>query len=53
MYVDRICVAPGGMRPLPFAEDRGDDVVLAAYARAARTQAGFDDWLAAWLATAA
>lgn len=53
MYVDRICVAPGGMRPLPFAEDRGDDAALAAYARAARTQAGFNDWLAVWIATAA
>ncbi|MGE3771951.1 MAG: CoA transferase subunit A [Gammaproteobacteria bacterium] len=52
LYVGRICVAPGGMRPLPFGEDGGDDAALAAYARAARTQAGFDAWLATWLAAA-
>ncbi len=52
LYVDRVCVAPGGMRPLPFGDDRGDDDALAAYAHAARSRAGFDDWLAAWLAAA-
>ncbi|HMM75366.1 MAG TPA: CoA transferase [Gammaproteobacteria bacterium] len=53
LYIERVCLAPGGMRPLPFGADRGDDAALAAYARAARTQAGFDAWLAAWLAAAA
>lgn len=50
LYVDTLCIAPGGMRPLPFADDAGDAGALAAYARAAQTHAGFDDWLAGWLA---
>jgi len=49
LYVDTVCVAPGGMRPLPFGDDAGDPAALAAYARAARTRAGFNDWLAGWL----
>ena len=53
LYVDRVCVAAGGMRPLPFGDDPGDAAALTAYARAARTPEDFDAWLTAWLAEAA
>jgi len=53
LYVDTLCVAPGGMHPLPFGNDRGDDAAVAAYVQAAQSRAGFDAWLAAWLAEAA
>lgn len=53
LYIDRLCVAPGGMRPLRFGDDAGNPTALADYARAAQTRAGFDDWLAGWLAEAA
>lgn len=49
LYVDSVCVAPGGMRPLPFAEDRGDEAALVGYARAAQSREGFAAWLAGWL----
>lgn len=54
LYVDRICVAPGGMRPLPFLGGSepvaGDEAQLARYARAAATREGFADFLEDWLA---
>ena len=50
LYVSRICVAPGGMRPLGFAAigEAVDGAALEAYVGAARTQAGFDAYVAAW-----
>jgi hypothetical protein len=52
--VDRIAAVPGGMRPLPFIGGSvpvdGDDALLARYARAAATRAGFDEFLKDWLA---
>lgn len=52
LYVSRICVAPGGMRPLGFspAGEQADAPMIEAYVAAARTQAGFDRYLAEWLA---
>lgn len=54
LYVESICAAPGGMRPLPFLGGSvpvaGDDALLARYARAAATREGFDEFVAEWLA---
>jgi glutaconate CoA-transferase subunit A len=54
LYIDRIAVAPGGMRPLPYTggttEIAGDDALLARYARAAASREGFDEFLRDWLA---
>ena len=50
LYVSRIALAPGGMRPLGFGEEPSDEVALAAYAKAARSAEGFRQWLAGWLA---
>jgi len=50
LYIDRVCVAPGGMRPLPFGDDAGDEAALSAYARDASSPEGYARWLAGWLA---
>lgn len=50
LYIDRVCVAPGGMRPLPFGDDAGDAAALNAYARSAASPDGYAQWLAGWLA---
>jgi hypothetical protein len=42
--VDAVAEAPGGSWPL------GDDAALSRYAKASRSQAGFDALLAEWLA---
>ena len=47
LYVERIALAPMGARPLGLGELYGaDGEALRAYALAAKTQAGFDHWLA-------
>lgn len=50
LYIDRVALAPGGMRPLGFGDEPSDDVVLGGYARTARTEDGFRNFLAGWLA---
>jgi len=46
LYVDGIALAPMGARPLALGEHYGVDAdALQAYAEAARTEAGFRDWL--------
>jgi glutaconate CoA-transferase, subunit A len=51
IYVDSIAVAPGGARPLRFGDDYPlDEAALTRYAVAARTDAGFAEWLSEWLA---
>ena len=50
LYVDRICEAPGGMRPLGFDGAPADDAWLKAYVDAARSHDGFADFLAKWTA---
>lgn len=48
LYVDAIAVAPRGAAPYPlWGEYAGDPGEIARYARAARTAAGFRDYLAA------
>lgn len=50
IYVTRIALAPGGARPLKFFEQYAlDEAALARYAEMARTDAGFQAWLAQWL----
>jgi glutaconate CoA-transferase, subunit A len=50
IYVTAIARAASGARPLKFLDAYpADEAVLANYARMARTSAGFDDWLGAWL----
>jgi glutaconate CoA-transferase subunit A len=50
LYVDHVALAPGGAKPLRFADAYGDDQAsLARYAAMARTREGFDTWLAEWL----
>ncbi len=47
LYIPAIAVAPGGARPIGLGgEYPADDQVLADYAKAARTDAGFERWLA-------
>ena len=50
LYISRIAHVPGGMRPLGFGDEASDEAALAAYARAARTEDGFQQWLKGWLA---
>ncbi|MFP4126557.1 MAG: CoA transferase subunit A [Alphaproteobacteria bacterium] len=46
LYVDGIALAPMGARPLALGDHYGVDAdTLAAYARAATSEAGFKDWL--------
>jgi len=46
LYVDQIAQAPMGARPLGLADHYGvDGDTLRAYAEAARSEAGFRDWL--------
>lgn len=50
IYVSGIALAPRGAAPLRFLDDYAlDESAVAEYARAARTDAGFDAWLGAWL----
>ena len=52
IYVTRIAVAPGGARPLRFLDRYAlDENAVGCYAAAARSDAGFREWLDAWLAT--
>ena len=47
LYITAIAVAPGGAAPIGLADCYGaDNAMLAAYAAAARSKAGFDEWLA-------
>ena len=50
LYVERICRAPGGMRPLGFEDEPSDEALLARYANVARSVEGFDGFLREWLA---
>ena len=50
LYVDRICQAPGGMRPLGFDGEPADAAWLGAYVEAAQTSDGFRDFVSEWLA---
>ncbi len=52
-YVDAVAVAPDGALPcqLPGVHE-ADEAAIAGYARAARTEAGFAEWLAGFLARA-
>lgn len=50
-YVTHVAVAERGTAPLALQGCYGaDDAALARYAQAARTEEGFREWLAAWLA---
>jgi glutaconate CoA-transferase subunit A len=50
IYVDGIAEAPRGAWPLRFGDEYArDETALARYAQAARTDAGFADWLAQWV----
>lgn len=50
LYVDCVVLAPGGAKPLRFADAYGDDdALLGRYAAMARTREGFEAWLAQWL----
>lgn len=52
MYVTRIALAPGGAKPLKFQDHYArDDAAVGRYAAMARTDAGFREWLDAWLQT--
>lgn len=52
IYVEAIALAPGGARPLRFADAYPDDeAALARYAAMARTREGFEAWLSEWLST--
>ena len=47
VYVEAVAVAPRGAWPIGLLDEYEPDAAhLAAYARAARTEAGFADWLA-------
>lgn len=51
MYISKIAEAPNGAWPLGITGMyRRDDAVIAEYAKAARSQAGFDEWLEVHLA---
>jgi len=51
LYVTRIARAPRGAWPLRFGDDyRMDEEAVGGYVAAARTEAGFEDWLRGWLA---
>lgn len=51
LYVTAVSEAPGGARPLGLLATYPPDLAaLAAYAQAAATEAGFQHWLAHWLA---
>ncbi len=51
LYVSGVAVAPRGSWPLGLVDRyRADDRELARYAVAARTESGFNDWLAGFLA---
>lgn len=53
IYVSAIAQVPCGARPLRFLDEYLiDEAVLADYARAARTDAGFAAWCERWLADA-
>ncbi|MEM7240429.1 MAG: CoA transferase, partial [Pseudomonadota bacterium] len=53
-YIDGIAVAPRGAWPCGMGDlYDADGAALASYARAARTEEGFSDWLAAHLTEAA
>lgn len=46
LYVEGIALAPGGAQPLGLGDHyEADAAALAAYARAARTEEGFEAWL--------
>lgn len=53
IYVSAIAHVPDGARPLRFLDEYPlDEAVMADYARAARTDAGFAAWCERWLAEA-
>lgn len=50
LYVTATSHRPGGAAPTALWGEMADDAAIAAYAKAARTAEGFDQWLQGWLA---